>query len=240
LVGAAPAALEPTLSVRREDRDRARHLLRPFGDDERPLLTLHAGASDPRRRWPTGWFGEVAARAAANGWRVVVVGEEHDGRLARDLIGQAVSRGADCRRILDLTGRTDLSALVGVIGASDAVVGNDSGPLHLAEAIGTPSVGIFWVGGSITSAPLSRAHHRVHIGWTTSCPVCGRDATQALWTGERCEHEPSYVTAVPVDPVWDDLVDLVDDSPRGSDPLPGVAFDPSDTGAFDPRDLDDY
>lgn len=240
LVGAHPAALAPSITVRREDRDRARSLLRPFGNEARPLLVLHPGGSDPRHRWPTGWFGEVAARAATSGWRAVVVGSERDGRLARDVIGQAVSHGADCRRILDLTGRTDVSGLIGIIDAADALVGNDSGPLHLAEAVGTPSVGIFWVGGSITSAPLSRRRHRVHIGWTTSCPICGKDATQAIWTGDRCEHEPSFVTAVAVGPVWDDVEELVAETRREASPQPPDAFVGDDTGAFDLRDLDDY
>lgn len=240
LVGAHPAALTPSIPVQREDRDRANHLLRSFGDDPRPLLALHPGGSDPRHRWPTGWFGEIAARAVGDGWRVVVLGSEQDGRLARDLIGRAVDQGADCRRILDLTGRTDLGGLTGMVAAADVLVGNDSGPLHLAEAVGTPSVGIFWVGGSITSAPLGRARHRVHIGWTTSCPICGKDATQALWTGDRCEHEPSFVTAVAVGPVWDDVQELAADTRRGTAPQHPDAFVGDDTGAFDLRDLDDY
>ncbi len=240
LVGAQPAALAAALPILREDRDRARHLIRPLSDGGRPLLALHPGGSDPRHRWPTGWFGEIAARAATGGWRVVVLGSEQDGRLARDLIGQAVSHGADCRRILDLTGRTDLSDLIGIADAADVLVGNDSGPLHIAEAVGTPSVGIFWVGGSITSAPLSRRRHRVHIGWTTSCPICGKDATQALWTGDSCDHEPSFVTAVPVAPVWDDVEELVAETRQEVAPQHPDAFVGDDTGAFDLRDLDDY
>ncbi len=240
LVGAHPAALAAALPVLREDRVRARHLLQPLSDGGRPLLALHPGGSDPRHRWPTGWFGEIAALAATSGWHVVVLGSEQDGRLARDLIGQAVSHGADCRRVLDLTGRTDLSGLIGVVDAADVLVGNDSGPLHVAEAVGTPSVGIFWVGGSITSAPLGRRRHRVHIGWTTSCPICGKDATQALWTGDRCDHEPSFVTAVAVAPVWDDVEELVAESRQTAAPQHPDAFVGDDTGAFDLRDLDDY
>jgi hypothetical protein len=48
------------------------------------------------------------------------------------------------------------------------------------------------------------------------------------------------VTAVPVGPVWNDLVDLVGVTSPEAEHNPGDAFDHNDTGAFDPRDLDDY
>jgi ADP-heptose:LPS heptosyltransferase len=87
-------------------------------------------------------------------------------------------------------------------------VGNDSGPRHLAQAGGAPTVSIFWVGNLINGGPLSRAEHRVQLSWTTHCPVCGRDATQVGWTAERCEHDESFVRDVSVDAVYDDVVAL--------------------------------
>ncbi|BDI23324.1 glycosyltransferase family 9 protein [Herbiconiux sp. L3-i23] len=197
LVGAAPVALEPALAVTDADRETATALL---GDDSRPLLAMHPGATDPRRRWPPDRFAEIAALAAEDGWRTVIVGDAGDIPLARAILAAAPDAGA-----LDLTGRCSLGALVGVLDRADVLVSDDSGPRHLAQAVGTATVAIYWAGNVITAAPLTRARHRIHISWLTRCPVCGRDVTQVGWSAERCSHNPSFVAEVPVAPVWQDL-----------------------------------
>jgi ADP-heptose:LPS heptosyltransferase len=89
------------------------------------------------------------------------------------------------------------------------VVANDSGPRHIAAALGTPTVGIFWFGNALNVAPFGRGRHRVLLAWTTRCPVCGADATQVGWTAERCPHNPSFVADVEVPAVLDEVLDLL-------------------------------
>ena len=69
----------------------------------------------------------------------------------------------------------DLSTLCGVLACSDVVVGNDSGVRHLAGAVGSPTVGIFWIGDMVKVGPFGRSRDRALISWTTKCPVCGSD-----------------------------------------------------------------
>jgi hypothetical protein len=88
------------------------------------------------------------------------------------------------------------------------MVGNDSGPRHLAQAVGTPTVGVYWVGNVINAGALGRTLHRVHLAWVIACPVCGVDVTQVGWTAERCEHEDSLVRQVQPGAVYDDVREL--------------------------------
>jgi ADP-heptose:LPS heptosyltransferase len=87
------------------------------------------------------------------------------------------------------------------------VLANDSGPRHLAEAVGTATVGIFWLGNALNAGSLGRAHHRVLLSWTTRCPVCGVDCTRE--DVPRCEHDVSFVAGVPVADALREVVELL-------------------------------
>ncbi|WP_370582172.1 glycosyltransferase family 9 protein [Plantibacter sp. VKM Ac-2880] len=204
LAGALPVAGEPRVVVSRAERARGRSLLGRRGSG---VVVIHPGATDPRRRWPTERFAELARRAAARGNTVVCVGDAGDAPLADRIAQQAAADGRT--EVVSLAGKLSLSDLVGVLSRADVFVGNDSGPRHLAQAVGTSTVGIYWVGNVINGGPLSRATQRVHLSWTTRCPVCDRDVTQVGWTAERCEHDDSFVAEVGVDEVDADVEALL-------------------------------
>jgi ADP-heptose:LPS heptosyltransferase len=106
-------------------------------------------------------------------------------------------------------GQVPLGELIGLLAQASVVLGCDSGPRHLAQAVGTATVGIFWFGNVVNAAPMSRARHRIQMSWTTHCPVCGRDCTQVGWTAERCEHDDSFVAEVTTEAVMGDVRDLM-------------------------------
>ncbi len=198
--GAVPVTLEPRLEVMEHERD--------FGSTMRRadrLVVIHPGATDLRRRWPTERFAEVASRLAQDGVQVLVVGDGSEAELAADVCERAGGGGL----VSSIAGELSIGQLVGVLSAADVVLANDSGPRHLAAAIGAATVGVFWVGNVINAGPFARGRHRVQPSWTTHCPVCGRDATQVGWTSERCEHELSFIADVAVDPVYADVVALL-------------------------------
>ncbi len=204
LAGAEPRILEPRIAVRAEELDDAARLAPGAG----PLVTLHPGATDPRRRWPAESFAAVAALAAADGARVLVVGDEGDIPAAQEILRTA-RRQAPEASITSLAGKLDLGQLAGVLAASTVVVGNDSGPRHLAQAVGTPTVGVYWIGNVINAGAMGRALHRVHFSWVTACPTCGVDVTQVGWTAERCEHDDSFVGTVRPEAVYEDVRQLM-------------------------------
>ena len=110
----------------------------PGGVRPRPYVLFVPGGSAHRldKRWPAERYGQLGKILAERGYDVVIIGGPQESALARQIqreVGQA----------RDLTGRTDF-AKVAVLGAkASLVVGNDTGPLHLAAATGSPTVVLF-------------------------------------------------------------------------------------------------
>lgn len=202
LAGATTTGLSPRVQVTDADRDEAAQALVGSG----PRLVIHPGATDERRQWPVESFAALAARAAGDAYQVLLVGDGSEAELCRSIheLVPAALRG----NVQVLAGRLSLGGLVGVLDSADVMLGNDSGPRHLAQAVGTPTVGIFWAGNMIMAAPLERSRHRVHLGWVTRCPECGIDVTQVGWNAPRCSHVFPLTEQVTVDEVYADIVDL--------------------------------
>lgn len=202
LAGAAPVSAEPALAVTPTDLAAAQEAL----DGLPPrVVALHPGATDPRRCWPAERFADIARRCVDEGCGVVVVGSPAE----RELVAR-VTAGLDSplvRALADLP----LPGLCGVLASSLVLVGNDSGPRHLAHALGTSTVGVFWMGNVINAGPLTRRRHRVLMAWTTACPVCGQDCTRE--DAPRCAHDDSFVATVPADAVWAEVADLLESCP---------------------------
>ena len=204
LAGAAAVQLEPRLRLTPDETAR-RHAGRP------PTVVLHPGATDPRRRWPAARFAEVASALAADGVRVVLVGDESDAGTAEEILARVVDPAG---LVSSRAGQVSLGRLVDVLVGADVVLANDSGPRHLAAAAGVRTVGVYWVGNLVNAGPLGRSRHRVQVGFATTCRTCGRDITQVGWTAERCEHDESILLDVPVGRVLADVRALLVDATR--------------------------
>lgn len=203
LAGAAPVGLEAVVAVSAEEYEAAARLLDHAADG---VVVMHPGATDARRRWPADRFAEVAARIADDGAQVIVVGDAGERGLAEEILERARERASETARplIRSIAGELNLSQLTGLLASADVVLANDSGPRHLAQAVGARTVSVFWIGNVINGAPLGRGRHRVHMSWTNRCPVCGADCTQ-VDAATRCEHDVSFVADVAVEPVYEDV-----------------------------------
>jgi ADP-heptose:LPS heptosyltransferase len=189
LVGAAPLDLDPHLVVTERDRAEADLVVPPDG---RPLVVLHPGAGDPRRRWPPVKFAAVGDALAERGARVVVNGVASE----REIVDAVLA--AMWRPARGICGALSLGGFVGLLSRARLLVGNDSGPLHLAAAVGIPGVGIYWCFNIITGGPATRAHHYPAVSWQLRCPGC-----DTLYPDESCDCAASFVAGVPVDEVLD-------------------------------------
>src|SRR6185295_11089015 len=90
----------------------------------------------------------------------IVVGASHDREAGRAIESWLRANAADAlERFVDLTGRTSLGALIGVVERTSAFVSNDSGAMHLAAALGRPVVAIFGPTDERATRPLG--HHDV-------------------------------------------------------------------------------
>jgi ADP-heptose:LPS heptosyltransferase len=128
--GHLPAGDDGRLAVRRP--------LPRTGDlvPDGPYVVLHPGASVPARAPRPEDAHALAAALAGAGWPVVVTG----GPLERGLTAHVCG---DVPGVVDLGGRTDLPTLAAVLAGAAVVVVGNTGPAHLAAAVGTPVVSLF-------------------------------------------------------------------------------------------------
>lgn len=195
LVGAQPTQLVPTFPLTASDYAEVAALNLKL---ETPLVVLHPGATDPRRRWSTESFAAVGKAFAERGAQVAVIGSRNE----RDLISVLMDALAPYSAV-DVCERLTLGGLAALLARSRVVIANDSGPLHLADAVGTKTVGIYWCGNLINGGPTTRRRHRPAISWRLDCPVCDKNTLT-----HACDHRASFVADVPVDEVLEAALEL--------------------------------
>jgi ADP-heptose:LPS heptosyltransferase len=107
---------------------------------QRPVegyVVVHPGASAPARAWAPDRCAELVDALAAAGRAVVVTGAPDERALTRHVAGWPRPG------VLDLGGATDFAGLAGVLAGADAAVVGNTGPAHLAAAVGTPVVSLY-------------------------------------------------------------------------------------------------
>ncbi len=137
------------------------------------LIALQLGASNPNRVWPLDRFVSVANSLKRHpGIEIVLLGNASEQPAARRFL-----QSADLPAI-DLVGKTDLTQLAGVIMRCDLMIANDTGPLHLAAALGTRVLGLYFCSGHFAeTAPYGAGN--VVIQAEPPCSPCPE--------GEGCE-----------------------------------------------------
>ena len=185
--------------------EEARQVLCDAGwKEDRPLLCLAPGAGFFTKRWPIEYFAEVARTLAASSknFMIAVLGGKQDqefGKFIREKSGAEV---------FDLTGTCSLLASAAIIKRSKLVLANDSGLMHIAEAVGTPVFALF---GSTTRELgffPQRASSRVLEQRNLDCRPCSHLGFHACPRGHfRCMKEITPAR------VFDEIKRALDDSP---------------------------
>ncbi|HLI09173.1 MAG TPA: glycosyltransferase family 9 protein [Ktedonobacteraceae bacterium] len=199
LVGASPVMLEPELAVTGRDLNEA---LAAVPESDKPLVALHPGAGDPRRRWSPEKFAAVGDVLTRRGARVVVVGTR-DEQDIDDAVVSSMKTEAQ-----NLCGRLSLGGLVGLLSRCRVVISNDSGPLHLARAVGVATVGLYWCFNLVNAGPITRTRHRSAHSWRLECPVCGLNCMY-----HNCGHHVPFIDDIPTGEVISAALDLFCDQP---------------------------
>ena len=132
-----PPPPQPTL---RTDEENLRSAVRRLGlTPAAATVALMPGAEyGPAKRWPAERFGALAARLAAAGSQVWILGSERERKLGED-----VRATANHEDVVNLCGRTTLADAVDLLGAARVAVTNDSGLMHIAAAVGTHVIGLY-------------------------------------------------------------------------------------------------
>ena len=168
--------------------EHAIQLLRTQAFDELPFRVALCPGGGPEedgtsfhRRWPGERYALLANEMIERyGGGVVLLGDESEREL------NFLVRNDINHPVLDLTGRLDVDGMGAVMQLCDAVIANDTGPMHLAVAVGTPTVGIFGPSAARNTGPYGKRHRSVqsHI-W---CGPCFRSGGPMVDCGAACIH----------------------------------------------------
>jgi heptosyltransferase-2 len=141
-LGASPEPLPPRIALSREEVEKAAARLGfPSTREDRPFLAMNAGAEyGPAKRWPVESF--IAAGIAihqATRCRWIILGGPADLEIAQR-ISTGLTGQLPGEPVINLAGQTTLRELAAVLQTCRLLLTNDSGPMHLAAAVGTPVV----------------------------------------------------------------------------------------------------
>jgi ADP-heptose:LPS heptosyltransferase len=143
---------------------------------ERPYVVVHPGASVPARAWAPGSWLELVERLGEDGRRVVVTGSPGERALT-------ASVAAATPEAVDLGGRTSLGELAEVLARAEGAVCGNTGPAHLAAAVGCPVVSLF----ALTVPPVRWRPWRVaHELLCVEVPCAGCRARVCPVPGHPC------------------------------------------------------
>ncbi|MBI4300691.1 MAG: lipopolysaccharide heptosyltransferase II [Chloroflexi bacterium] len=162
-----------------------------------PAGGANPGTFQPSKRWPTERYAALAANLASSSCYLIFTGSADDAELVnevREALGPAWRA-----RSLDVTGRTTLGQLASLYSLCSLFVGGDSGPLHLAEAVGTPVVALFGPTDPAIYGPLAR--NSITLYKSEGCPACAGGDSGASHT---------CMAAIEEDEVWRAACHLLD------------------------------
>jgi ADP-heptose:LPS heptosyltransferase len=177
-----------------ETRARAATIL-GNGMESRPrvLIAVHASGGRAIKQWDVARFAAAAARlAATHGAAIVLTGAPSDAAIVAEM-RRALEPATP---VIDVSGGIDLLTLAGVLEQCALLVTGDTGPMHLAAAVGTPVVGVFGPSDPARYAPRIAAHRVVRIDlWCAPCNLIRQPP-------ERCRGViPDCLQGVTVDAV---------------------------------------
>ncbi len=204
---AAPLATPTRLHVPPSAVANAQALL---GDAARPWIGIHASGGRESKQWHLDRFAAVGrALAAATGGTIVLTGGPGDQALVRQVADQLGGT-----RMVSVAGAVSLPDLAGVLAALDVLVTGDTGPMHLAAAVGTPVVALFGPSDPRRYGPRASRERVVRV--QLPCSPCG----QVRLPPVRCRgHVPECMDGISVGAVVQHAMDLLTSSPADPGPI---------------------
>ena len=155
-----------TFSVTAEDERWASNFLTAHQiDREELLIAIHPGSPIPLKRWMPERYAELAdwltARKRA---KILFVGVKDETPIITEI--QRLMRAES----INIAGKTTLTQLASILHICNVFIGNDSGPMHLAAAVGTPTIGLYGPGDPTRFGPVGTKCRTIQS--KTDCPPC--------------------------------------------------------------------
>lgn len=183
-----PKVKKPEFGLRapQESKSRMRSLLASQGwDPDSPWAVLVPSARWPSKRWSQMGFAKLGDRLAGSlGLQVALVGVGQDRPLLEGIRGKMLNRS------LNLAGSTDIPALMAMLEMAKVVVSTDSGPMHMAAALGTPVVALFGPTAPWRTGPYGTRNRVVRR--EMSCSPCFRKRCATKYCMESIDPEDVF------------------------------------------------
>lgn len=148
------------------------------------IICIHPGAGAIYKQWTEEGFADISDWLSSEGFQVVFVGGN------RDLEGINKIRSISKRHSYNLGGKLSLGELMALFEISSIYIGNDSGPMHLADAIGTSVIALFGPADEKRWGPLSKKS--ITLRGTEPCEKC---------KGKDCQYDFRCIKTIPPDDV---------------------------------------
>lgn len=144
-VGCRTSSDRMSLSVPAAARKRVLHLLHKLGIDwERPFVVIHPGATALSRRYPPEGFAEVARRLVLDvNFQVIFTGTESERELIEGIQSAMGLETLPLNASTSLAGCLNLAEMAALIALAPLLISNNTGPVHIAAAVGTPVVDLY-------------------------------------------------------------------------------------------------
>ena len=154
-------------SVTTEDKKWASDLLATYQiDRQHPLIAIHPGSPIALKRWLPERYAELADwLIAQKGAQILFVGVKDEIQIVTEI--QVLMR----EESINIAGKTTLAQLASILHTCNVFIGNDSGPMHLAAAVGTQTIGLYGPGDPIRFGPAGEKCQTIQR--KSDCPCLG-------------------------------------------------------------------
>ena len=202
--------VESTLPLSPADQKQAEQLLvaRGLASGE-PFVAINPMTTWPTKHWQESGFVDVATRLLEQGLKVVFTGGKGDVEAINTLCSRLTTPG-----VLNLAGSTNLKTLAALFTKARLLVTTDTGPMHLAAAVGTPVVALFGPTAPWRTGPYGAGHQVIRAG--LACSPCYKRECPLATTA--CMH------AITPQAVWDAVLTQLQRPAASGSPLTAGAI----------------
>lgn len=182
------------IAVRPEEAEMTEKIMQQAGMDiKNPYVVLAVGANWPNKRWPAQYYAKLADYLYGQKLIPVVVG----GGLTDAGLAAEIAANSEIPPV-DLVGRTTLKQLAYVMKSAKAIVGGDTGPMHLAAALYKPVVAVMGPTDINRNGPYGQAQNTIEVA--RECKHCWK---------RKCALDLDCLADIPVDMVIEKLQEIM-------------------------------
>jgi heptosyltransferase-2/heptosyltransferase-3 len=143
--------------------------LKNIGLEKDKFIVLNSGGSWKTKRWPEEYFAEVADQLAERAYKILFVGGPSDTERVKYICNEIENQ----KMIYNLSGKTSLLELAGILKRAKLMISGDTGPVHVAAAVGTDTAAIFGPSDEKKYAPRGKGKNILFKNVDLNCRPCG-------------------------------------------------------------------